>query len=71
MCREGSKISVNLESFCFDHGLGKVIHISPLSGGFMQKMFQVKTDKGVYAIKILNPEVMSRSEAKEISDTFI
>lgn len=54
---------MNLENFCFDHGLGKVIHISPLSGGFMHKMFQVKTDKGIYAIKILNPEVMSRSEA--------
>ena len=29
----------------------------------MHKMFKVETDKGIYCIKVLNPEVMSRSDA--------
>ncbi len=29
----------------------------------MHKMFKVETDIGVYCVKVLNPEVMSRKEA--------
>ena len=29
----------------------------------MHKMFKVETTKGIYCIKVLNPEVMSRSDA--------
>ncbi len=54
---------MNLKEFCSHYNLGSVTGISKLSGGFMHKMYKVETDKGVYAIKILNPEVMSRSDA--------
>lgn len=49
--------------FCKYKFLGEVINISKLSGGLMHKMFKVETDKGIYAIKILNPEVMKRDTA--------
>lgn len=32
----------------------------PVSGGFMHKMYRVATDKGVFAVKHLNREVMAR-----------
>jgi len=54
---------VNLKEFCSHYNLGNVTGISKLSGGFMHKMYKVETDKGVYAVKVLNPEVMSRSDA--------
>lgn len=54
---------MNLKNFCIGNNLGNVINISKLSGGLMHKMFKVETDKGIYAIKVLNPEVMSRSDA--------
>jgi len=56
-------ISMNLKDFCADKKLGTVMNITKLTGGLMHKMFKVETDKGTYAIKILNPEVMSRSDA--------
>ena len=52
-----------LKKFCEEHNLGSLISISQLTGGLMHKMFKVETDKGIYAIKVLNPEVMSREEA--------
>lgn len=54
---------MDLKKFCIDTNLGNIINISKLSGGLMHKMFKVETDKGTYAIKVLNPEVMSRSDA--------
>lgn len=54
---------MNIEKFCEKYGLGKVISINKISGGLMHKMFKVEADKGVYCIKVLNPEVMSRKEA--------
>lgn len=54
---------INIEKFCQKYNYGKVLNISRLSGGLMHKMFKVETDKGVYCIKVLNPEVMSRKEA--------
>jgi len=42
-------------------GLGTVIFpIEPVSGGFMHRMYRVKTDSGIYAVKHLNPKIMSR-----------
>lgn len=42
-------------------GLGTVTaKIEPVSGGFMHRMYKVRTDKGVYAVKHLNPEIMKR-----------
>ena len=54
---------MNIEKFCEKYELGKVLSITKLSGGLMHKMFKVETIKGIYCIKVLNPEVMSRSEA--------
>lgn len=35
-----------------------------VSGGYMHKMFRLDTTTGSYAVKLLNPEVMSRPEAR-------
>ncbi|SDB59252.1 aminoglycoside phosphotransferase family protein [Butyrivibrio sp. INlla16] len=46
------------------YALGRVIgDILPVSGGLMHKMFKVQTDKGTYAVKCLNPEIMKRPGA--------
>lgn len=54
---------MNIEKFCKEYGLGEVIKITKLSGGLMHKMFKVETTKGIYCVKVLNKEVMSRKEA--------
>lgn len=54
---------MNIEKFCEKYNFGKVINISKISGGLMHKIFKVETDKGVYCTKVLNSEVMARSEA--------
>lgn len=52
-----------LKKVCITYNLGKVISITKINGGLMHKMFKVETNKGVYAIKVLNPEVMKRKDA--------
>ena len=37
---------------------------SRVYGGLLNRMYKVNTDKGTYAIKLLNPEVMKRPDAK-------
>lgn len=54
---------MNIERFCERYNLGKVISIIKISGGLMHKMFKVETTNGIYCIKVLNKEVMSRSDA--------
>lgn len=54
---------MNIEKFCERYGFGKVINTTKITGGLMHKMFKVETDKGVYCVKVLNPEIMSREEA--------
>lgn len=47
-------------------GLGDIIgEAVPVSGGFMHKMYKVKTSLGTYAVKCLNPEIMKRPGAME------
>ena len=42
-------------------GFGTVIlPIEPVSGGLMHRMYHVGTDCGIYAVKHLNPKIMSR-----------
>jgi Ser/Thr protein kinase RdoA (MazF antagonist) len=36
---------------------------SPLTGGHLHRMYAVRTDRGRYAVKALNPQVMLRPEA--------
>lgn len=54
---------MNIEKFCTKYNLGKVLSITKLYGGLMHKMFKVETSNGIYCIKVLNKEVMSRSDA--------
>jgi len=47
-------------------GLGEVTaKITPVSGGLMHRMYKVRTDSGIYAVKRLNPEIMKRPTARE------
>ncbi|MBO5353788.1 MAG: aminoglycoside phosphotransferase family protein [Lachnospiraceae bacterium] len=42
-------------------GFGEVIFpVEPVSGGFMHRMYKVRTETGIYAVKHLNPEIMAR-----------
>ena len=54
---------MNIEKFCEKYNFGNILNISKLSGGLMHKMFKVETDKGIYCVKVLNPEVMARDTA--------
>lgn len=54
---------MNIEGFCKEYNLGTVKNIEKLYGGLMHKMFKVETNKSIYAIKVLNPEVMNREDA--------
>ncbi len=54
---------MNIEGFCNNYNLGKVLNIKKLTGGLMHQMYKVKTSNNVYAIKVLNREVISRLEA--------
>ncbi len=54
---------MNIEKFCEKFGFGKVRKITKITGGLMHRMFKVECEKGVYCIKVLNKEVMTRKEA--------
>ena len=56
-------IEKEIKELCNIGNLGQVKNISKISGGLMHKMFKVITDKGLFCIKLLNPEVMSRKDA--------
>lgn len=49
---------------CSKYNLGNLISKPVMvTGGLMHKMYRVKTDKGEYAIKVLNPDIMQRPDA--------
>lgn len=51
---------------CKEYNLGKLVSEPvTLTGGFLHKMYGIRTAKGKYAIKLLNPYVMKREDAKE------
>lgn len=53
-------------NICRQCGLGKLASQPfPLSGGFLHKMYGLTTDKGKFALKLLNPHIMQRETAKE------
>ena len=53
------KISIQLE-------LGPILtEPTALSGGLLHKMFRLQTTSGTYAIKLLNPSILSRPEARQ------
>lgn len=44
--------------------LGTVVNeIEQVTGGLLHKMYRVNTNKGAYAVKVLNPEIMKRPTA--------
>lgn len=55
-----------LEQICTELGLGRLLAPpAPLSGGFTHRMFRVETEKGAYALKLLNPDIMQRPDAMD------
>lgn len=51
---------------CKEYNLGKLVSEPvTLTGGFLHKMYGIRTEKGKYAVKLLNPYVMKREDAKE------
>ena len=47
-----------------DLGLGTIRgEIEQVAGGLLHKMYRVTTDRGIYAVKVLNPEIMKRPAA--------
>lgn len=60
---EKKLIEETITKLLLSGGLGAVtLPMEPVSGGLMHKMYKVTTDSGVYAVKCLNPEIMSREE---------
>ena len=58
------EIREKIKKFCNAFGLGTVTEeICSVSGGLLHTMYRVETTTGVYALKMLNPEVMQRPEA--------
>ena len=56
----------NIHALIEQCGLGTIEEeIIPVSGGFMHKMYKVHTTAGAYAVKCLNPEIMSRPDVME------
>ena len=54
----------NINALITQCGLGTIEEeMIPVSGGFMHKMYKVRTTSGTYAVKSLNPEIMSRPDA--------
>lgn len=54
----------NIEKLVIETKIGTCIkEINKVSGGLSHRMYKVVTDKGIYAIKELNPGVMKRKEA--------
>lgn len=53
-----------LEKLCETYNLG-TLNRAPktIMGGLMHKMYHVSTDLGEYAIKVLNPNIMKRTDA--------
>lgn len=55
-----------LGKICLQCGLGTLeCEPVPLKGGFLHKMYSLFTDKGKYAVKLLNPFIMQRETAHE------
>jgi len=58
------EIKRQIEKLCRTLNLGEVVGAPrSISGGFLHKMYGVETNKGKYAIKNLNPNIMVRPKA--------
>lgn len=58
--------NLKFEKLCTDLELGEIIgNPEAVSGGLLHKMYAVETNKGKYAVKALNPQIMGRSRAMQ------
>lgn len=48
---------------CASEGLGPLLSLRPVSGGFLHRMFRLDTPSGSYALKLLNPAILRRPDA--------
>ena len=53
----------NLDILAEKTQIGNIINIEKVTGGLSHRMYKVITDKGIYAVKELNPGIMKRKEA--------
>lgn len=60
---DGSQYKLEFEELCRHTDLGKLINAAPISGGLLHRMYAVETTEGKYAVKLLNPNIMSRETA--------
>ena len=52
-----------LKALLTKYGFGELVgDILPVSGGLMHKMYKVQTERGTFAVKCLNPDIMKRPE---------
>ncbi len=52
------------KKLCEDSNLGQMVGFPlSISGGLLHKMYAIETDKGKYAVKMLNPQIMIRPDA--------
>lgn len=57
---------VNLKDVCSLLGIGNPQSSpKPVKGGLLHRMWRLETEKGTFAVKVLNPEIMSRPDAKQ------
>jgi Ser/Thr protein kinase RdoA (MazF antagonist) len=59
-----NQYNLEFENLCNKLKLGEIIvKPEPISGGHLHRMYKIETNKGKYAIKALNPQIMMRPTA--------
>lgn len=60
-----TSLNVDLSTICGAFEIGTPQRMPQLvTGGLLHRMWRLETDNGVFAVKVLNPEIMSRPDAK-------
>ncbi len=53
-----------IKNICEKYNLGNLVTLpEAVTGGLLHKMYHARTERGEYAIKVLNPSIMKRPEA--------
>lgn len=61
---ENLTYNLNFETLCVKYSLGQLINEpEQVTGGLLHRMYRLQTDKAVYAVKALNPQIMKRDTA--------
>lgn len=57
-------LTFKIDQLCKNYQLGNLKKEPEMvAGGLLHKMYHVRTDRGEYAVKLLNPNIMKRAEA--------